>query len=1018
MGEEIPTLDENQENLSLVSWKRKKQITLSKSSIKAEYRALALVTTNQVFHERTKHLEIVLHIVRENNLAVVVKTEKVESANQIADILTIVLDTIQHKIKYKFDGEIERYKARLVAKGYNQREDVNNAFPYSDLDETINMKLPNGYFPDDDTRVCKLKRYLYDLKQAPRQWNAKLTFALTEMVVVKVKMTILYIPNLIRDLKISKRLSRTLVSWKRKKQNTLSKSSIEAEYRALALVTTKASHFEILCRVSSIEPTVRLFRCFYVNSKNKGWMSFSKRSDNSSVCYTKPLDSLKHWNDNFFWVDAFACPVSFPWHTDKNISRDPLPKSTEFNVDGYAVLVAHPAPFWKFSEPFLCLVGMSRYYTLDEDTYPEMDLFAFIHVVDPTKVKIVERERGFAVDGGHNAKIESVADVKDISAESVTAERPKRQLKKRSTVTDASGSSHPPNKLRGDHETSSGVATGGKSPSVIKQLLASSILNAEAGVTAVATLPFITSSISTTPEREGGDPTDSVTGPNLRTIGPAERFVISSYSSHHSSTNASGAEVDSIIRSVILPPVMIEAVVTSHAISAPSIPVPETDTKITSPVDASIFHDSSSTETGRPDVAGPSYSAKQDLSMGSRELNTETLHQVSVAEAAEKVHAGEIDALKQKNVALEKEKDALDGKVTEFQSSVVDKERELKDLNVTVSSFKSQNDDLVDQVYALEATCSGLRDQVSNYELLKEQIEAFQDAQMKILNDKVAKLDADLLEMALHLEEKFYPHLLTTISGRRWLLTRGLKLVVVKCLNFPEYLAALGAAISRVIEKGMQSGLSAGIDHGKAGRTLTDVVAYNPAVEADYNSALKGSVKCPLVNAPRMSDLQPDVEQLMLLIHRSEDQVVLSETSLLFALSVAHSRVERIRENVAALMGTEGTSDSVPATVVTTTALSTTFASTSSIAPITIDDYEIVSADGQEDAQGNTFHVRGSCFPSQSLNLYAPLPSASATSYGPSHLGPNLHTSSTWLASLLRYTRSPGLKLMLRTFEL
>ncbi|GKG61635.1 hypothetical protein Tco_0621344, partial [Tanacetum coccineum] len=38
------------------------------------------------------------------------------------------------------------------------------------------------------------------------------------------------------------------------------------------------------------------------------------------------------------------------------------------------------------------------------------------------------------------------------------------------------------------------------------------------------------------------------------------------------------------------------------------------------------------------------------------------------------------------------------------------------------------------------------------------------------------------------------------------------------------------------IEKGMQSGLSADIDHGKAGRSLADVVAYNPAAEADYNS--------------------------------------------------------------------------------------------------------------------------------------------------------------------------------------
>ncbi|GJR43653.1 hypothetical protein Tco_1311756 [Tanacetum coccineum] len=365
--------------------------------------------------------------------------------------------------------------------------------------------------------------------------------------------------------------------------------------------------------------------------------------------------------------------------------------------------------------------------------------------------------------------------------------------------------------------------------------------------------------------------------------------------------------------------------------------------------------------------------------------------QVSAAEATEKMHADEIDALKQRNVALGNEKDSLDGKVTELQSSVLAKELELKDLNVVVSSLKSQNDDLVDQVLG--------------YERLKEQIEEFQDAQMNIVNDKVVKLDADLLEMDLHMEEKFYPHLLTTISGQRWLLTRGLKLDVVKCLTSSEYLTALGSAISHVIEKGMQSGLSAGIDHGKAGRILEDVVAYNPAAEADFNSALQRlrevdfrllaelsshkdasaadimdliRLESPLANAPGMSDLQPNVEQLTLPIHRPEDQVVLGETSLSFALSVAHSRVEKIRENVAAqrlalidvwvplvdplsaenLIGVASTSGNVPAAVVTTTALSTIFASTSFVPSITTDDYEIVSVDSQEDVQGNV-----ACFP-------------------------------------------------------
>ncbi|GJZ14333.1 ribonuclease H-like domain-containing protein [Tanacetum coccineum] len=56
--------------------------------------------------------------------------------------------------------------------------DINNAFLYGDLDETIYMTLPEGFFSPNDKRVCKLKKFLYGLKQSPRQWNAKLTQAL------------------------------------------------------------------------------------------------------------------------------------------------------------------------------------------------------------------------------------------------------------------------------------------------------------------------------------------------------------------------------------------------------------------------------------------------------------------------------------------------------------------------------------------------------------------------------------------------------------------------------------------------------------------------------------------------------------------------------------------------------------------------------------------------------------------------------------------------------------------------
>jgi hypothetical protein len=110
---------------SLISWRAKKQQTISRSSSEAEYRALSSATcelqwimyllkdlnvtcaklpalycdsqsaihiaSNPVFHERTKHLEIDCHFVREKVQKGVLKLMPISTQEQLADFLTKAL---------------------------------------------------------------------------------------------------------------------------------------------------------------------------------------------------------------------------------------------------------------------------------------------------------------------------------------------------------------------------------------------------------------------------------------------------------------------------------------------------------------------------------------------------------------------------------------------------------------------------------------------------------------------------------------------------------------------------------------------------------------------------------------------------------------------------------------------------------------------------------------------------------------------------------------------------------------
>ncbi|GKF31049.1 hypothetical protein Tco_0100847, partial [Tanacetum coccineum] len=114
-------------------------------------------------------------------------------------------------------------------------------------------------------------------------------------------------------------------------------------------------------------------------------------------------------------------------------------------------------------------------------------------------------EQGDSAGGWHVVGTPLVSEAAETVVEDVAPLQPKHQRKRKTVVSDAGRPSHPPKKLREDHGTSAGPSIAGKSMSVLQRLLAGAVLNPEVVIAALPTLPFITSSVSVTPERESAN---------------------------------------------------------------------------------------------------------------------------------------------------------------------------------------------------------------------------------------------------------------------------------------------------------------------------------------------------------------------------------------------------------------------------------------------------------------------------------------------------------------------------------
>ncbi|GKD81756.1 hypothetical protein Tco_1348595 [Tanacetum coccineum] len=180
----------------------------------------------------------------------------------------------------------------------------------------------------------------------------------------------------------------------------------------------------------------------------------------------------------------------------------------------------------------------------------------------------------------------------------------------------------------------------------------------------------------------------------------------------------------------------------------------------------------------------------------------------------------------------------LTAEVSALKITIAQKDTGISLLDSRATHLKSALDDS-------QAACAEVESLINSLTSERDRLSS------EVLYNRVAELEAHVMDISGRLEGELYPAYLTTLAGRRWFLTHGIQLAVLKCFKSPVYQGILGHALGRAIDFGMQEGLEAGHKHGIARTTLSSVEAYNPeAARASYFDAVRAleDVDFPLVN--------------------------------------------------------------------------------------------------------------------------------------------------------------------------
>nr|GFA43568.1 hypothetical protein [Tanacetum cinerariifolium] len=133
--------------------------------------------------------------------------------------------------------------------------------------------------------------------------------------------------------------------------------------------------------------------------------------------------------------------------------------------------------------------------------------------------------------------------------------------------------------------------------------------------------------------------------------------------------------------------------------------------------------------------------------------------------------------------------------------------QELERMRAQFSELQVSSERLSQQVDALQQ-------QVSGEESIKAAFEDYKRQQDQMVEQRYAKMDARLDAMSIDFDEELYPHMLTAIACRRWVIRYGLRLATMKCTESLEMRQTFADVVSARISKGTSEGLKHGWSMG------------------------------------------------------------------------------------------------------------------------------------------------------------------------------------------------------------